>query len=198
MKIALLHYHLKPGGVTTVIRNARRALEGRYTVQVLADFDYDPSPARSRPAFLAESNVLAKRLAGRLRGVDVLHTHNIGLGKHPRLTYAVKLLAQQQQRQPRGSATATGGGKKGSVDYGRPALKGRKLDELLKQLPPERIWRAGENQVTTLTTEDSITVGGTKVPAGKYSVYVHAAEGNAWDLVLTKDPGVPLGQVLAT
>ena len=84
-----------------------------------------------------------------------------------------------------------------SVDYGRPALKGRNLDELLKQLPPDRIWRAGENQVTTLTTEDPITVGGTKVPAGKYSVYVHAAEGNAWDFVLTKDPGVPLGQIYA-
>ena len=113
------------------------------------------------------------------------------------LAMGTSALAQQQERQPRGSATASVGGKKVSVDYGRPALKGRNLDELLKQLPPERIWRAGENQVTTLTTEDPITVGGTKVPAGKYSVYVHAAEGNAWDFVLTKDPGVPLGQIYA-
>ena len=51
-------------------------------------------------------------------------------------------------------------GKKVAVDYGRPALKGRKLDELLKQLPADRIWRAGENQVTTLTTEGDILVGG--------------------------------------
>jgi len=86
-------------------------------------------------------------------------------------------------------------GKKLAVDYGRPALKGRALDELLKQLPPDRIWRAGENQVTTLTAEGPIMVGGTKVPAGKYSVYVHAGEGNDWDLVLNKDQGIALGKI---
>jgi hypothetical protein len=111
------------------------------------------------------------------------------------LAVAASALAQQQERQPRGAATATVGGKKVSGDYGRPALKGRSLDELLKQLPPDRIWRAGENQVTTLTTEGPISVGGKTVPAGKYSVYVHAGEGNAWDLVLNKDPGVPLGKI---
>jgi hypothetical protein len=111
------------------------------------------------------------------------------------LALAAAALAQQQERQPRGSAAAAVGGKKVSIDYGRPALKGRSLDELLKQLPPDRIWRAGENQVTTLTTEGAISVGGTTVPAGKYSVYVHAGEGNAWALVLNKDPGVPLGKI---
>lgn len=112
------------------------------------------------------------------------------------VTVAGMALAQQQeQRQPRGSATASVGGKAVSVDYGRPALKGRSLDELLKQLPADRIWRAGENQVTTLTTGGPLSVGGTTVPAGKYAVYVHAGEGNAWALVLNKDPGVPLGKI---
>jgi hypothetical protein len=99
------------------------------------------------------------------------------------------------QGNPRGAASATVGGKNVSVDYGRPALKGRNLDDLLKQLPADRIWRAGENQVTTLTTEGPISVGGKTVPAGKYSVYVHAAEGGAWDLVLNGDQGVPLGKI---
>jgi hypothetical protein len=61
------------------------------SISNVADFGYDERPARSRAAFLAESSRLADRLAKRLRGVDVLHTHNVGLGKHPRLTYAVKL-----------------------------------------------------------------------------------------------------------
>ena len=97
VKIAILHYHLRPGGVATMIRNAQRALAGKFDVQVLADFGYDERPARSRAAFLAESRRLADRLAERLRGVDVLHTHNVGLGKHPRLTCAVKLLAEQRR-----------------------------------------------------------------------------------------------------
>ena len=95
VKIALLHYHLRPGGVTTVIRNAQRALAGKHDVQVLADFGYDERPARNRAAFLSESSALAGCLAQHIQGVDVLHAHNAGLGKHPRLTYAVKLLAQQ-------------------------------------------------------------------------------------------------------
>ena len=97
MKIAILHYHLRPGGVATVIRNAERALAGKFDIQILADFGYDEHPARSRSAFLAESRRLTDRLAQRLRGVDVLHTHNVGLGKHPRLTYAVKLLAERHR-----------------------------------------------------------------------------------------------------
>src|SRR5882724_3965718 len=97
VRIAILHYHLRPGGVATVIRNAQRALTGRFDVRILADFGYDEHPARSHAAFLAESRWLADRLMKRLRGVDVLHTHNAGLGKHPRLTYAIKLLAERRE-----------------------------------------------------------------------------------------------------
>ena len=96
---------------------------------------------------------------------------------------------------PRGAATASVGGKKVAVDYGRPVLKGRSLDVLMKDLPSDRIWRAGENQVTTISLEGDSMIGGKKVPAGKYSVYVHAGEGKAWDLVLNRDLGVPLGKI---
>src|SRR5437867_2225004 len=80
VKITLLHYHLRPGGVTTVIRNAQRALGAG----VLADFGYNEQPAGSRAQFIAEARALMKRLPRD----GVLHTHNVGLGKHPRLTYA--------------------------------------------------------------------------------------------------------------
>src|SRR5262245_45267028 len=100
--------------------------------------------------------------------------------------------AQGQKAQPRGNATATLAGKKVTIDYGRPALKGRAMPELLKQLPPDRIWRAGENEVTTLTTDGPVMIGSTKVAAGKYSVYVYAPEKGDWALVLNSDPGIPL------
>jgi hypothetical protein len=109
------------------------------------------------------------------------------------LAVAASALAQN----PRGSATGMVGGKKVTIDYGRPALKGRSLDELLKQLPADRMWRAGENQVSTFESEGDLLIGGTKLPAGKYSLYVHAGEGNAWSLVLNRDLGVPLGQIWA-
>jgi hypothetical protein len=96
---------------------------------------------------------------------------------------------------PRGAATATLRGKKVTIDYGRPALKGRSLDELLKQLPADRMWRAGENQVTTFTTETDILIGGKKVPAGKYTLYVHAPATGDWSLALNTDSGVPLGKI---
>jgi hypothetical protein len=95
----------------------------------------------------------------------------------------------------RGAAVGTLGTHRVSIDYGRPALKGRDLKTLLKDLPADRIWRAGENQVSTLTTDGPLTFGGKKVPAGKYSLYVHAGENGAWALVLNSDLGVPLGQI---
>ena len=101
-------------------------------------------------------------------------------------------LAQAPKPLPRGNATAAVNGKKVTIDYGRPALKGRTLAELLKQLPPDRIWRAGENEVTMLTTEGALSIGTATVPAGKYSVYVYAPATGDWALILNTDPGVPL------
>lgn len=105
---------------------------------------------------------------------------------------ALGAAAQAQDIAPRETVSASAGGKKVSVEYGRPALKGRSLDALIAQLPAERIWRAGVDQVTTLTTETALVVGGKRVPAGKYTVYVHAPETGDWSLVLNSDPGIPL------
>jgi hypothetical protein len=95
----------------------------------------------------------------------------------------------------RGAAEAIIGDQKVAIDYGQPELKGRDVGELMKQLPPDRIWRAGKDQVTTLTTAGDLMIGGTKVPAGRYSVYVHAGESGTWSFILNKDLGVPLGQI---
>ena len=111
------------------------------------------------------------------------------------VTLAALGLASAASAQSRGAATATIGGGKVVIDYGQPELKGRDLGELMKQLPEDRIWRAGVNQVSTLETGAALMVGGTKVPAGKYSVYVHAGEDGTWSLVLNKDLGVPLGEI---
>jgi glycosyltransferase involved in cell wall biosynthesis len=86
VKIKMLHYHLRPGGVTTVIHNAQRALAKKHDVEVLADFGYNDDPRTFRRR--------ARDYLHRLPSTGVLHTHNAGLGKNPALTYAVKLLAE--------------------------------------------------------------------------------------------------------
>jgi hypothetical protein len=107
------------------------------------------------------------------------------------LGLAGPLLAQT----PRGAALTALGDKKIAVDYGRPALKGRAIDALLKQLPPDRMWRAGENEVSTFSTEADLRVGGKAVKAGKYSLYVHVPASGKWALVLNSDLGQPLGSI---
>lgn len=101
----------------------------------------------------------------------------------------------QQPRAPRETVKATVGGKGASLEYGRPSLKGRSFEELIKQLPADRMWRAGVDQVTTLTTAAALSVGGKTVPAGKYTVYIHAPEAGDYAFVLNKDLGVPLKEI---
>jgi hypothetical protein len=113
------------------------------------------------------------------------------------LASAAMAAAQAPQRVPRETVSANVGAKKVEIAYGRPALKGRALADLMKQLPEDRIWRAGENEVTVLKTEGDLMVGGKKVPAGTYSVYLHIPENGDWSLVLNTDPGIELGKLLA-
>lgn len=108
----------------------------------------------------------------------------------------------------RGVAEGTIQGRRVIVDYGRAELKGRSLASLVAQLPDDRVWRAGADEVTTLTTEGALSVDGLsgsscsrnrkpsgrrRVPAGKYSVYVSAPREGDWLLILNADRGIELG-----
>ncbi len=108
------------------------------------------------------------------------------------LVLSFPVLFAQNAPPARGKASAAVGGKTVTIDYGRPALKGRTLADLFKQLPADRVWRAGQNQVTTLTTEGAVMVGNKMVPAGKYSLYVYVPQTGDWSLILNKDQGIDL------
>jgi hypothetical protein len=77
-------------------------------------------------------------------------------------------------------------GKHVAIEYGRPRLNGRELADLMKMLPPDRIWRAGAGAVTILTTETDLTIGGKKVPAGNYSLYMHCPEKGDYSLIINR------------
>ena len=117
------------------------------------------------------------------------------------LTASLCSLAYAQAAQ-RGIAAGTIQGKKVTVDYGRAELRGRSLESLIAQLPDDGVWRAGADEVTTLTTEGELSLdcltgssctrsrrpsGGRKVAAGKYSVYVSAPQEGDWSLILNSD-----------
>lgn len=87
---------------------------------------------------------------------------------------------------PPGTADVTLENKKVTIDYSRPSLKGRKVGQELA--PYGKVWRTGANEATALTTEIDLTIGGAKVPAGKYTLYTLPSEGT-WKLIINKQTG---------
>jgi hypothetical protein len=78
------------------------------------------------------------------------------------------------------------GGKTVTIDYSSPRAKGRKIMGGL--VPYGQVWRAGANEATAMTVSSEITVGGTAVPAGKYTVFTVPGE-DKWSLVISKKTG---------
>ncbi len=108
---------------------------------------------------------------------------------------AIAAVAFTQTASPRETATAKVGGESVSVEYGRPSLSGRSFSELTSKLPEDRMWRAGSEQVTTLTTEGDIYIGDSKILAGKYSLYVYCPAEGEYALAVNKVVGQPLSKV---
>ena len=116
MKIAIVHYHLQPGGVTRVIENTLQAWEENGTeieavalsgraypgdrlpdTRVVQGLDY------TSPRDAVDPRVLTERLRASAKDAlgqtpDLWHIHNHSLGKNPSLTAAVSLLAESGER----------------------------------------------------------------------------------------------------
>ena len=87
---------------------------------------------------------------------------------------------------PPAKAEATLAGKKVRIDYSAPSARGRKIYGAL--VPYGKVWRTGANSATTLTTETDLLIGGTKVPAGTYTLYTVPSE-QGWKLIVNKQTG---------
>ena len=93
------------------------------------------------------------------------------------------------QRNPRGKASLDLGGKSISVDFGRPALHGRKVEEMLSKLPEGEVWRLGADTSTTFSTSGDLKFGDAKVPKGDYSLWARKEAGGKWKLVFNSQHG---------
>jgi hypothetical protein len=65
-------------------------------------------------------------------------------------------------------------------------MKGRKIFGDL--VPYGKVWRTGANEATAFSTPIDLTIGGTKVPAGNYTLYSLPTD-NSWKLIINKQTG---------
>ncbi len=97
----------------------------------------------------------------------------------------VAVVAMQRQRvSPHETVEATIGGKKVSITYGRPYLKGRKAVGG-SLVPYGQVWRTGADEATVLTTEADLMIGSLAVPKGKYALFTLPTE-TGWKLIVNK------------
>jgi len=73
-----------------------------------------------------------------------------------------------------------------TVDYSSPRAKGRKIFGGV--VPYGEVWRLGANEATTFVVSSDVTVGGTKLPAGSYTLFAVPNADN-WKLVISKKTG---------
>ena len=87
----------------------------------------------------------------------------------------------------RGTADATVNGKKVSINYGRPSLKGR---DILSMVNVGRVWRLGSNSCTEITSAGDMSINGTSLAAGKYSLWAKKTAEDSWALEFHPKTGV--------
>jgi hypothetical protein len=119
----------------------------------------------------------------------------ISLGLLFFLTFTVLGFAQQNEKKPQDKSQRPSPpaqaqctlptGKTITVDYSSPRLRGRPVETLT---PFGEIWRTGANEATTFVTAANLSVEGTDVPAGSYTLFT-IPEQDKWTLIINKVTG---------
>lgn len=99
------------------------------------------------------------------------------------LSLTATTYAEEKRASPSAQATANLAGKKITVSYSRPYMKGRVVFGGL--VAWGQVWRTGANEATTFTTEADVVIGGLKVPKGEYAIFTIPTE-KQWTLVVNK------------
>ncbi len=114
-RIVIIHYHLNPGGVTRIIESQIKALRDYNVCQdilVISGHCDNPFQIKSLGAeiiineklnYLTDRNLNLKEeyssicnfLAQHIKRDDIVHAHNLNLGKNPLLTLAISDFAQR-------------------------------------------------------------------------------------------------------
>jgi hypothetical protein len=99
--------------------------------------------------------------------------------------------AQNDFRRPSGrvspheSVSATVGGAKLAIVYGRPSMRGRTIFGSL--VPFGRVWCPGADEATTLESTKELLIGNLQIPAGPHTIWM-LPTADHWRLVVSQDP----------
>ncbi|WP_339924681.1 DUF2911 domain-containing protein [uncultured Cyclobacterium sp.] len=91
----------------------------------------------------------------------------------------------KERASPLKSSSGVIEGKKITVQYSAPSIKGRIVWGDL--VPYGEIWRTGANEATNITFGTDVVVEGELVKAGKYSLFTIPKENEPWTVVLNAD-----------
>jgi hypothetical protein len=101
------------------------------------------------------------------------------------LFFSVALFAQGNNPPASPALTATGtiGEASITINYGSPAVKGRKIWGAL--VPYNKVWRTGANGATTFETNKAVKIEGKELAAGKYALFTIPGETD-WTIIFNK------------
>lgn len=106
---------------------------------------------------------------------------------------ALPAKAQHQRVSPHETVSAVIDGNRITVVYGRPYTKDPKSGEPRKiwggLVPYGKVWRTGADEATLLITQQPITLGDLKVPAGAYTLWTLPKEDGSAQLIVNKQIG---------
>lgn len=87
---------------------------------------------------------------------------------------------------PLDTIRAVVGGAKVSIEYSRPARRGRVVFGGL--VPWNAVWRTGANRTTTLVSDTDLVVGDAPIPAGSYALFTIPTP-TGWTLIVNRKVG---------
>jgi hypothetical protein len=96
--------------------------------------------------------------------------------------------AQKQPLSPPEQASVVLNGKRLTIDYSAPSVRGRKV--MGELVPYGQVWRTGANAATTLHTQSSLRIDDLIVPEGEYTLYTIPSD-MGWTLIINRQTGQP-------
>ncbi|MDP5120603.1 MAG: DUF2911 domain-containing protein [Spirosomaceae bacterium] len=102
------------------------------------------------------------------------------------LIAAAAFFAYTSTLSPEAKLSFENNGVKVDVTYCQPSKKGRDIFGTV--VPYGKVWRTGANAATIVSFSKDVTVGGSAVPAGEYTLWTIPNEGN-WTIILNKETG---------